>query len=143
MIGETIGDFSGRLMAKAIVEKQVCVNCGADVRPDTEFCYNCGKSVAAKVTEDGNKNEVSSAEPNESLVDLEKALAASRPVAGDSKSKREAAAAERRRARVGKRKPIEIAWEPPGMGANRIYLLVVLLIFVLVLATVFLTVFSK
>lgn len=29
-------------------EKQVCSSCGADVRPNTTFCYNCGSSVAEK-----------------------------------------------------------------------------------------------
>lgn len=47
-------------MEETLVEKRVCRECGADVRPDTAFCYNCGKSV----TETPNKpaaEEVSSA----------------------------------------------------------------------------------
>lgn len=28
-----------------MAEKKVCGECGADVRPQTSFCYNCGKSV--------------------------------------------------------------------------------------------------
>lgn len=28
-----------------MVEKKVCRECGAEVRPQTSFCYNCGKSV--------------------------------------------------------------------------------------------------
>ena len=32
-------------MAETLVEKKVCGECGAEVRPQTSFCYNCGKSV--------------------------------------------------------------------------------------------------
>jgi hypothetical protein len=32
-------------MAETLVEKKVCRECGAEVRPQTSFCYNCGKSV--------------------------------------------------------------------------------------------------
>lgn len=32
-------------MAETLVEKKVCAECGVDVRPQTSFCYNCGKSV--------------------------------------------------------------------------------------------------
>ena len=130
-------------MAEAILEKEVCANCGVEVRPDTQFCYNCGKSVMAQSSDGAAKVDSVSPEENESLADLEKALAASRPVLDDSKSKLETAAAERRRARVGHRKPLEIVWDRPGTDANRIYLLVVLLIFVFVVATVFVTVFWK
>jgi hypothetical protein len=116
-------------MAEEIVEKPVCGNCGADVRPDTQFCYNCGKSVS----EGGN----------ESLADLEKALAASRVNAGDSKAKLELAAAERRRARITSRKPPEVVWEAPTDGSNRLYFLIALMIFVLAVGIVLLTVFFK
>ena len=32
-------------MAETLVEKKICGECGAEVRPQTSFCYNCGKSV--------------------------------------------------------------------------------------------------
>jgi hypothetical protein len=32
-------------MAETLVEKKICRECGAEVRPQTSFCYNCGKSV--------------------------------------------------------------------------------------------------
>jgi hypothetical protein len=34
------------MMAETSVEKNVCRECGVDVRPQTAFCYNCGKPVA-------------------------------------------------------------------------------------------------
>ena len=33
-------------MAKTLVEKEICDACGADVRPDSLFCYNCGGAVS-------------------------------------------------------------------------------------------------
>lgn len=38
-------------MAKTLVEKEICKECGADVRPNTAFCYNCGKSVVGEEPE--------------------------------------------------------------------------------------------
>lgn len=32
-------------MAKTLVEKKICSACGADVRPGSGFCYNCGGAV--------------------------------------------------------------------------------------------------
>lgn len=33
-------------MAKTLAEKKICDACGADVRPGSGFCYNCGGAVA-------------------------------------------------------------------------------------------------
>lgn len=38
-------------MAKTLVKKKICDACGADVRPGSLFCYNCGGAVAAKLPE--------------------------------------------------------------------------------------------
>jgi hypothetical protein len=32
-------------MAETLAEKKICGECGAEVRPQTSFCYNCGESV--------------------------------------------------------------------------------------------------
>lgn len=34
-------------MAEITLEKKLCEKCGADVRPNTLFCYNCGSQVAS------------------------------------------------------------------------------------------------
>ena len=34
---------------ETVVEKAECPKCGADVRPDTQFCYNCGGPVAEEI----------------------------------------------------------------------------------------------
>lgn len=33
-------------MSKTLVDKKICDACGADVRPGSGFCYNCGGAVA-------------------------------------------------------------------------------------------------
>ena len=33
-------------MSKTLVEKKICDACGADVRPGSGFCYNCGGAVS-------------------------------------------------------------------------------------------------
>lgn len=55
-------------MAETLVEKRVCGECGADVRPNTAFCYNCGKSVSLAEEEDGHTDEASDAWFGETLV---------------------------------------------------------------------------
>jgi len=123
-------------MAKVGKKAGTCGNCGLEVRPDTQFCYNCGKSVAVATAEPGS-------EAKKSLEDLEKALAAEFPAVSESRSKLESAAAERRRARKGLRKPVVVVWEPIPAGGNRLYYLLALLIFVIVAGLVFFTVFVR
>ena len=132
-------------MAEAILEQEVCLNCGAEVRPDTQFCYNCGKAVSPlpAVHGDATAKVAEVDEKDSSLADLEKALAASRIAANDPKSKIEAAAAERKRARIGQRKPLEVVWDRPETGLNWVYFLSVAVIFVLVLITVAVTILWK
>jgi hypothetical protein len=127
-------------MAKATPKRLICGTCGVNVRPDTQFCYNCGKSLEGEL---GDGERALAPEASKSLADLERALAESRPVAVPSRSKREAAAAERRRARSSLRKPVEIAWGPPELGRDLVYPIAALVIFILVLVTVYLTIFSK
>lgn len=112
-----------------------CNNCGAEVRPDTDFCYNCGKPVGsgAKMA---NISEQLVAEPRDKGLDaLEKALEASRSDSG-AREKLESAAAERKRSRGGKRRKIEVVWEPTSPSKS--YFVVALVVLVITLAVVFL-----
>ncbi len=36
-------------MAKTLVEKKICDACGADIRPGSGFCYNCGAAVSQEL----------------------------------------------------------------------------------------------
>jgi hypothetical protein len=124
-------------MSNVVTEKPICENCAADVRPDTQFCYNCGKPVAG-YTETADASNV-----DDGLAALERALAADRPSVSEPRSKIETAAEARRRSRKGKRKTVEIVWEPASSEPNRVYLLFVILIVVLAGAVFFATVFSR
>jgi hypothetical protein len=55
------------MMAETLVEKNVCGECGAEVRPQTAFCYNCGKPVQ-QIDEAGKIGETSEAWFGETLV---------------------------------------------------------------------------
>lgn len=51
-------------MAKTIVKKEICDACGAEVRPGSMFCYNCGGAVSEAETviqKNDRKNSVSDA----------------------------------------------------------------------------------
>jgi uncharacterized Zn finger protein (UPF0148 family) len=43
-------------MAKILVERNICDACGADVRPGSLFCYNCGGAVGEVLTEAATNN---------------------------------------------------------------------------------------
>jgi hypothetical protein len=43
-------------MAKILVEKKICDACGAEVRPGSLFCYNCGGAVAEDLPEPATNN---------------------------------------------------------------------------------------
>jgi hypothetical protein len=43
-------------MAEKTLEKPVCQNCSADIRPGALFCYHCGSQVAALESENSNNN---------------------------------------------------------------------------------------
>ncbi len=117
-------------MAQAILDKEICKSCGADVRDGTQYCYACGKSVIAESEAEKLVRGVSDSLPLEE--------------SSDNKGKKLAtAASERKRSRGGQRKPKQIVWEEPGTGSNRIYILVCVLIFIIAGAVVFLTVFMK
>ena len=131
------------LMTEPTVENRVCEKCRAEIRPDTQFCYNCGTHIDEMSSESEPAATLVESEENESLADLEKALAASRVESSDGRAKLEAAARERRLARNARRKPIEIVWEPVGQLVGLTYFVAVGVIFVLVLLLVLLTVFWK
>jgi len=120
-------------MAEVVLENEVCMSCGADVRDGTYYCYACGKPV---VTEPAGKSDV----PELSETGPTKGLVKSK---SDKSEKLATAAAERKKSRVGHRKPKQVVWEEPGTGSNRVFVLVSLLIFIIAGGVVFLTVFMK
>lgn len=105
-------------MAEAVLEKEVCQNCGADIREGTTFCYSCGTRVV-----DEGKPEVEAVEQIEQPVAEETAF-----------EKRARSAEQRKRSRIRQRKVVEYEWEP--YNDSRWLVVAAVLIFLVVLVVV-------
>ena len=132
-------------MTAAEVKQKTCKNCGADVRENTMFCYNCGSGVgeAAAVEPEVETNGVvteTDLETQAALADLAERFKIEE-VEDDGKLAK--AAAERRKARIKQRKPAEFVWEPAEDSANRVVVLLAILVAVIAAAAVFLTVLQR
>jgi len=124
-------------MTETITEKATCGKCGADVREGTTFCYSCGNRVAGSPSadvEDIRGNETIPTSGPDTTIDSPKTGA-------DDSDKLARAAEQRRKSRVGLRKPKEYTWEPTD--DPRFILLATLVIVVIALGVVFITVFWK
>jgi hypothetical protein len=130
---------------KLVLEKQICAACGADVRPQALFCYNCGAAVTPEAE---NKNGVSSAwfqdnfaegaktnnlsqndlpiqKPlDEPIVKTDEQLKPSAENKPDEPAKQleklKTAASMRQKTRVKsfQKKKVEVVWEPPEASPN-------------------------
>jgi hypothetical protein len=103
-------------LSETVVEKTECPKCGADVRPESQFCYNCGGRIEAELGAETSNNG------DEWITDP---LAEKRPAPG-LKTAREI----KRRERVFQRRAKEVAWEPADSEPN-VQLIVVTVIAVL------------
>lgn len=126
-------------MAETTVQQKVCKACGVDVRPNSLFCYNCGKSVS--VEKNGNdeisdvwlreniaeetdetveeakeaaENETEIVKPNIVLKESESEKAAAKHEEGKLKS----ASAMRQKAKSHQQKKVEIIWEDAEEVSN-------------------------
>lgn len=127
-------------MSESTHEKAVCAHCGVDVRENTQFCYNCGKPVTAEAIESAAETVPTDAAGDE--TELEKTLGVdSEP--DSSSDKLAVAAANRRKARVTHRKPVEMVWEPADEGAYGVFVLITLIIALIAAAIVFIAVYLK
>jgi uncharacterized Zn finger protein (UPF0148 family) len=118
-------------MQEATIEKPACGNCGVDVRENTLFCYNCGsrvvedKSVESPLTVETNGLRSGNASKAQAALDDLANRLKNDELAGDKLAK---AAAERRKARVRRRKSKEVVWEPnDDLSAGLILLLAVII----------------
>ena len=136
------------MMSEVILEKAICENCGVDVRVGTLFCYNCGGRLAkapptvVETVAESNGTDAGLADANTkaALDDLAKRLTIDDLPVSDEMS---LAATQRRKARQRKRTTNEYVWEPAGDSANRLLLLLAILIAAITAGIVFLTVFWK
>lgn len=122
-------------MIETVPEKALCASCGVDVREGTQFCYNCGKPVTNGILEKVNNLEKVDV-TNESISDKNQ-----KP--SEKAEKLATAAAERKKSRIGQRKPKKVVWEEPSQLSNSLFVLFCLLIAVISAGLVFLMVFVK
>jgi len=158
-------------MAETLVEKKICGACGADVRPGSLFCYNCGGAVPesdASVRIDKPENnslkttqlkkerlesaaEAPIAKPTvgELLEKIdEKPLASplekpsDKPLAQDD-AKLKSAANMRRKAKSFQRKTVEVVWEEPENAPNKWFPIVAVVLILFVVAIFYLAMYLK
>ena len=112
-------------MAENLVENQVCQTCGADVRPNTLFCYNCGGSIkpgiAVALKDKKDVGEAvfrdKSAEKDNQTAKIEQPISgqiANKPIlkpGAIEETKLKSAAAMRRKSKIYQPKRVEIVWE--------------------------------
>lgn len=114
------------MMAEMVVEKAVCQTCGVEVREESLFCYNCGKSVS----DDGPVADAAPIEPSETEI-----------VRPGSRPPLRSAASLRKQRRAYNRQPVEVTWEPHD-GSPGAFVIVTLLLtgaaFVLLLLALYL-----
>lgn len=126
-------------MAETIVEKATCENCGADVRENTQFCYNCGKSFVEPAA-NGSAPATVADKARAALEDLAAKLKMDE---ADNADRLALAAAERKKARVAAKQPKEVVWEEAEGRSGWAFLIISLVIFVVTATVVFFTVYWK
>lgn len=88
-------------MAEIVVESLICSACGADIRIDSQFCYNCGETIADLT--DGRRHDSEPIGPMENGSELN-------PV-NNKPEKLQSAASMKKRVKVFDRSPAEYSWE--------------------------------
>lgn len=82
------------MMSETVVQTAVCEACGAEVRDESLFCYNCGERIS---------EDIAVGEP---LAEKPKAL-----VQPGSRPPLKSAASLRKQRRAVSRQPVEVSWE--------------------------------
>lgn len=145
-------------MTQAIAEKEFCNACGVDVRPQADFCYNCGDAVSAVAADKkisaspakGFSDEIpvskTTAEKMPEIdagAALEKVETASpeieKKLNADEAAKLKSAASLRRKPKSLERKTVEVVWEEYDASApNGWFISVAVLLTLLALGILFL-----
>jgi hypothetical protein len=128
-------------MTEATIEKAACEKCGAEIRENTSFCYNCGDKYGetAEVT-NGAETAAMSEETKSALDDLAERF----KIDEDENSERlKQAAAERKKARVAPKRQKEYVWEEETTRSVGGLFAISILILLIVAGIVFVTVYWK
>ena len=139
-------------MAEISVKNSTCRHCGADVRPDTQFCYNCGGAIALETKAVSQRETAVNTPFRENIIEnvngdsskktnkLDIADVTGKPIE-KPEVELKSAASMRRQSKVIQPKKVEVIWQEHENAPNVRYILVavVLTIFaavILYLATV-------
>jgi len=160
-------------MAETLKVETKCSACGAEVRPGSVFCYNCGGAVSPEAEnnnrKDAGKEHLQSdlsennrfkttqlkKETFESAADtpiakptvgelLEKIEA--KPIEKSSiqeEAKMKSAANLRRKAKSFQKKPVEVVWEEPENAPNKWFPIFAVLLILFVVAIFYLAMYMK
>ncbi len=145
-------------MSQAIVEKEICRACGADVRPQADYCYNCGGAVSASAIgkkssaasgDGGSTKEKTSEEKTETnskvavdIIENQAAKIEKKEIVGEQ-SKLKTAASLRRQSKSLERKTVEIVWEEHDDAPNILFLLGAIFLTLVAAAILFLAMYLK
>jgi hypothetical protein len=116
-------------LSETVVEKAECPKCGAEVRPDTQFCYNCGGPVAEEIKRDA---------PAMNGAVLSEIVDEKTPAPG-LRSAREI----KRRERVFERRTKEFVWEPVLTTPNRQLIVVASIVILFTVAVIILAFYLR
>lgn len=125
-------------MAETTVQKVTCRDCGADIRENTMFCYNCGNSFDRPAAE--TNGAVISDEAKTALEDLAVRLKADDDENAD---KIKLAAVERKKARIKPKRQKETVLETGEGRSAGAFFAISLVIFLIVAAIVFINLYWK
>ena len=112
-------------MPKVATENVMCIACGADVRSEALFCYNCGGAVASQTEMNGATNdeqssgEIPSAARSGIAGVMEPADRSEDVVRPQLKKEPKPLTPDRlRKKRASNRQPVEVFWEAPASSSN-------------------------
>ena len=134
-------------MAETSVKNETCQQCGAEVRVNSQFCYNCGGSLAAETglkdlpplveSNNGDAKRISKLEPVEPSE-----LPISEP-AIQEEPKLKSAATMRRKSKTSEPKKVEIIWEEHENAPNLWFILAAVVLTLFAVGVFYLAIYLK
>ena len=120
---------------KAGAISDVCVTCGANARPGSQFCYNCGGSLAVTAELSAGPSAGDLALSTNGGAKADEILSAGPGL--------RSAASLTKEPKAFQRKPIQIIWEPSDSESNILLVLTAVLVLVFALGAVGLALYFK
>ncbi len=134
-------------MAENSVENKVCRHCAADVRPNSEFCYNCGEMLAA---ESASKSAFPVPESNDdttpTATKIKLAPIVETPIEEPSAAAEptlKSAASMRRKSKIYQPKRVEITWEEHENAPNAWFVLAAIVLTLFAVGVFYLVIYLK